>query len=320
MKFKDLLIIAPLALALVACGAQEDEEGVKPAEPAKISGSVVNNPPVDTGGGQVPTEPTGPTGPTSVNGCPANPTENIYYTQVSGTGPYKESSGAYRQTTSFAGRQIVADQKLRVSIKASGASNANAYVHDYSRIGMKVALVKGSTVLATRSLGLTVNSAGKKPGVNAGEKTDPALLDFSDVLPTGNSMSGSYQIRIFDIQTDYMCKTQCKGSNYGCVSYASAWYNSYGAYYAWSQNANMTWSPYGTAEYNPYYGVYKYCSAAVDYGSAAPNYQNAQQACCPDTMLSQCNKCIVAYDEPTAATWSVEVHVETDSTPCVQFP
>lgn len=321
MKFKEFIIMVPLTLALVACGAQEDEEGVKPAPPQRISGSVVNNPPVDTGGGgTIPTGPTGPSGPSSVNGCPGTPTENIYFASLSGTGPYKDGSGTHTQTTSFGGRAIVADQKLRVSIKPSGQSYANAYNHAYNRIGMKVSLVKGTNVLATKDLGLAVNQAGKKPGVKAGEKTNPALLDFSDVLPTGNSLSGSYQIRIHDIQTDYMCKTQAKGSNYGCVAYSNVWYTQQGAYYAWSQNADMTWSPYGSANYNPYYGVYKYCTATVDWGSAAPTYAAPQQVCCPDNMLSQVNKCIVSYDEPTPATWSVEVHVETDSTPCVQFP
>lgn len=282
MKFRDLVLIFPLAFAVVACGSSDGEETTQTNVPSSITSAVVPNAPVST---TPPADPvTGPTPAPTTAGCVTNANEPIYYASASGTGPKKDGT-SYVTVSSFGGRAIHADQKLRVSIKPTGAgSNGSAGgSRQYSKMGLRVALVKNGVVLETKSLGLTPESNNLPKGIAAGTNSDPSLLDFSGSL---QGDATGYSLRLYDVKTSYNCATYCTKSYYSCQDY-----NEGGGY----------WCTYYPNDYKWNY-----------------DYNRNAQTCCWKTMLDDCNRlqCGVGYVADTT-TWSVEVRVETDSTPCI---
>ena len=295
MKFSYFLII-PLTFALVSCGASDDEaEGVSPPS-SSIGGSVVTNPPTANPTPPPAANPTPtPTPDTNTSGCPTNPSEGIYVATAAGTGPYKDSTStsgidSYVSISTFnGGRVIRTDQKLRVSIKPSSAGSVGSTggSHNYTKMGMRIALFKNNVLLETKEIGLGLDASGKKTGIPTGQNSNPTLLDFSGAIQSATGDDSGYSLRIYEVMTSYGCATYCTKSYYSCQDYYEG-----GAY--WCGN---------------YPNTYKW-----NY-----DYNRNTQTCCFGTVVQDCatQKCGVGYDAANAS-WSVEVKVETDHTGCIQ--
>lgn len=296
MKFSYFLII-PLTFALVSCGSSDEEGEVSPPS-SSITGAVVNNPPTAANPTPPPVVSPTPT-PAPDNGdssaCPTNPSEAIYVATVSGTGPYKDNTSTsyidtYKSVSTFNGvRAIRTDQKLRVSIKpsSSGSVGNTGGSHTYTKMGMRVALVKNNVVLETKEIGLGTGTNGLKTGIPTGQNSNASLLDFSGSVQSSTGGDTGYSIRIYEVMTSYGCATYCTKSYYDCRDY-----NEGGGYWC---SANPS--------------VYKW-----NY-----DYNRNTQTCCYGSVIDDCNrlKCGVGYDANNAS-WSVEVRVETDHTGCIQ--
>lgn len=282
MKLKDLFIIVPVALALVACAKKSDDQAAAVTStdqsPAIVGGTTTAPSGAPTGGGTGPSGTSGSSGTsggTSVGGCPAFPSRTFYEYYKSGTG----DTAAY--TTS---NDITADSKLRVSIEpgTAGQTQGTGGTANFQNMSVVVHLLKNGVEVTSKRVPSATGSSGYALGVAVGQKSDPSLLDFSPYL-SGNA---KYSIKIDTIRTDYKCNSLCTVDAPDAYCY----------YY-----------------YSPY-GYQSTCSYVWNW-----DYHQNQWACCGTGYLQQCQRqqCGVGT-VLTNSTWSAYIRVETDITSCIQ--
>jgi hypothetical protein len=196
------------------------------------------------------------------------------YYQYYGTGV---GTGTY--TTTY--DQIVADQKLRVSIQPGPAQSNSGGTKNYSNMAADVSLMQNGSVIATVTIPVQNNgNTGYASGQPVGYKTDPSLVDFSSYLQPGSG----YYIQISNVRTDYKCNTYCTTSYYGC-------------YYSYSD--------------------YQYCSYTWNWDYHTNNWFCCYDDMVTQCQRQQCG--VGTLNGLTGAGWSLTVYVETDSTTCIPY-
>ncbi|MBI3557439.1 MAG: hypothetical protein HY074_14335 [Deltaproteobacteria bacterium] len=279
MKLKDFLIVVPVALSVLACSKSSDTP-VSTDNSGIVGGSttspgIVTNPgpsvgPTGTSGAS------GATGGLNASGCPLYPSHAIY------SSPVLNGLGTGSVTPTFPGPPIVADNKLRVSIKPSGAGTTNGTggTANYNHLSANVHLMANGIEVGMITIPTQGGNSGYSSGLAVGVKSDPAVADFSSYLQGGNT---TYSLKVDNIRTDYKCNTFCTAEYYGCYSALAYGYCGYGSTWNW-------------------------------------DYHQANWACCPGSigMLDQCQRqqCGVGTVLDNSS-WSLSVQVETDSTPCI---
>jgi hypothetical protein len=262
------------AFLMLACGKHSEDAAPADSSGASVSSgstSPVNNPVVNP-------VPTPTPGITAASNCPTYPSRpTTYRYQLTGTG----SSIALYNGMTTTPSEIVADQKLRVSIKpmAAGQDTNTGGSHNYSLMSARVSLLRNGAVISSYNIpSNAVDSQGFKRGISVNVKSDPTLADFSGSLYG----SATYSIQVDQVMTNNKCMNICVPSNptYFCTSDPS-----YCMYYG-------------------YHSIYDYWSGS--------------NVCCYNNQLQSCQQlqCGVGPNS-TNATWNLAVEVETDSTPCI---
>ena len=223
MKFKNLVVIVPLAFALAACGKSSTDSAT---EEAATKGAVSSTPAIPTTA-PAPAPVTPPPTTSGSGGIPGptttNPSRNYYAYYRTGTGTADVYSDA---------NDIVADSKLRVSINpgSAGATSGTGGTQNYAAMSATVVLMKdGMQVASVDVPGKDGGSQYASAGVKIGSNSNPALADFSSFL-NGNAR---YSIKITNVRTDYKCNTYCTAGYYGCYSYSQYQYCQYGWTWNW---------------------------------------------------------------------------------------
>ena len=300
MKFRDVIIIMPLAFALVACGKSSTdsaEESTVNNPNTVLSGSPLNSNPLPGPSGSSGASGTsgtsgssGSSGTYDASGCPQYPSRSFYEYYKEGTG-----TGAVYTISN----DIVADSKLRVSIEpgSAGGTQGTGGTANYTYLSATVHLLRNGIEVAAKSvagpgatywsyLNGSVASSILPTGIAVGSKSDPSKANFGSYLQTG----ARYSIKVDNIRTDYKCNTYCTTAAYKCLGSSSC------GFYAWNQDAgNYTWYDWNW------------------------DYHQNTWSCCPTTMVNDCQKQQCGVGSILAnSTWSLTVRVETDSTSCIQ--
>lgn len=280
MKFKDLMLVLPVAFLLVACGRSngDSDEITQASTQSPLGGSPSAPAPTPPSGGGTTTPPPSTGDGTQTGGCPANPSRKFYSFNFNGTGKQE-------LTSPQSGTEMIrADSKLRIGLTplAAGATSGTGGKMEYDKMAARVSLMKNGSEVAFVDLELR-DSTNKFPeGIQVGQMSNLAWGDFSSFLEG----SGDYYIKVSRIRTNKGCRDFCKPSTYMC---------------GWN--------------YQNYYGDW-YCNR----GTMNYDYNAKSMVCCYDgNMLDQCNsqQCGVNFPLDNAA-WSLNVRVETDSTTCIQ--
>lgn len=270
MKFKSYLVVVPMAFALFACSQSSDSTGSGQSNSASTPTTTttptttVTNPPTTTTN-----PPTGSSGGfVNSSSCPQYPSRSYYEY-------YKSGAGSATATTPA---EIVADQKLRVSIEpgSAGSTTTAGGSQSYGALAVNVSLLKNGVVVSSKMV--PTQSGGYKTGLYVGEKSDPSLLDFSPYL-SGNA---TYSIQVSNVQTDWTCNNYCNAAHYCDSNYIDCYYEGI--------------SP-------------TYDTSSGDWFCCSPS---------ADQMIQQCQnlQCGVGPAQSNQ-TWSLYIRVETDSTSCV---
>ncbi len=222
MKFRDIYILVPVALALMSC-AKNDPSAAVTADTSGISGGsntspVVVTPPVGTSGSSGTSGASGATGGVNANGCPIYPAHPVY------SSPLMYGTGTAAIHPTFPGPAIVADNKLRVSLKPSGSGTTGGTggTANYNHMSADIHLLANGIEVGMITVPSQGGSSGYSTGLAVGVKSDPAVADFSSYLQGGST---TYTIKVDNVRTDYKCNTFCTANYYGCyaASYCGNW-------------------------------------------------------------------------------------------------